>query len=74
VSISPSSIGTYGEGKIISTAAGTGANLTIMTAEVYPVGAGDVVIYGNVRAALSSTGLVDFREGKLQAIYIPTGY
>lgn len=74
VSDSPTSIGAYGEGKIISTAVGTGADLTIMATEIFPVSAGDFVVYGNVKAATSSTGNVDFTDGRLQAIYVPTGY
>jgi uncharacterized protein YjbI with pentapeptide repeats len=74
VSLDPNQFGSYGEAKIISTAAGTGANMTITTSDILPVSAGNVVIYGNVRASLSSSGNVDFREGKLQALFITTRY
>lgn len=74
VSTDPAQFGSYGEAKIISTAAGTGANMTITTSDILPVSAGNTVIYGNVRASLSSSGNVDFREGKIQALFITTRY
>ncbi len=74
VSLDPGQFGSYGEAKIISTAAGTGANMTITTSDILSVSAGSTVIYGNVRASLSSSGNVDFREGKLQVLFITTRY
>ncbi len=69
------SIGYYGETKITSTAMSTGANIGISVSHVFSVGAaGNVTIYANVRASASSSGPVDYTNGKLQAIFIPTGY
>jgi hypothetical protein len=67
--------GIYGEARIASTAASTGANMTISISDVIPVSAaGDVIVYANVRAAAASAGPVDFYQGHLQAIYISTRY
>lgn len=75
ISNSATILGSYGEAMIFSTALGTGANMTISVSEVFPVAAaGPVTIYANVRAAAISSGNVDFSQGRLQAIFIPTAY
>ncbi|TFH64356.1 MAG: hypothetical protein E4G91_06065 [Candidatus Zixiibacteriota bacterium] len=75
ISTSPSTFGIYGEARLVSSAASTGANMTISISDVIPVaGAGDVDIYANVRATAASAGPVDFYQGHLQAIFIRTAY
>lgn len=75
ITTSPTGFGSYGEARISSNATSTGANMTIMISEVFPVAtAGDVTLYANVRAAASSSGVVDFYQGRFQAIFIKTGY
>jgi hypothetical protein len=71
----PGSMGSYGEAKISSTALSTMAGMAISVSDVFPVaGAGSVTLYANVRAAASSSGPVDFSNGRLQAIFLSTGY
>lgn len=75
ISTSPSGFVNYGEAKISSPAGTTGGNLTISITDVIPVLiATPVTVYGNVRASNLSAGPVDFSQGKMQAIYIRTGY
>lgn len=75
ISQNSSTIGDYGEARIVSSAISTGANITIATTTVIPVAAaGNVTVYANVRAAASSSGPVDYENGKLQAIFLTTGY
>ncbi|MGB5139686.1 MAG: hypothetical protein WBP29_14220, partial [Candidatus Zixiibacteriota bacterium] len=65
----------YGEAKISSPNASVGGNITVSISDVIPVAAaGPVTIYGNVRSIPLSAGVVDVFSGKLQAIYIRTGY
>jgi hypothetical protein len=72
---SPTSMGSYGEARITSTAISTIASMNISVSEVFPVAvAGDVTLYANVRASASSAGPVDFSDGRFQVIFVPTSY
>jgi uncharacterized protein YjbI with pentapeptide repeats len=75
ITTSPTTFGSYGEARISSNASSTGVNMTIAISVVIPVAAaGNVTICGNVRAAVASVGVVDFLQGRLQAIFIKTSY
>ncbi len=75
VSNTPAGFAHYGEAKISSPTATVGGNITISISDVIPVaGAGTITIYGNVRSIPLSAGPVDFSSGKMQAIFIRTGY